>query len=87
MTDPLSIGLTKLLRKATLDGDIDFLREGVRVVSQALMELEVTQHVGAKRHARQSGLASAMAIATDAGAIVLRGAVSGYVDVEDGESR
>lgn len=52
MTDELSIGLTKLLRKAGLDGDIDFLREGVRVLSQALMELEVTQHVGAERHAR-----------------------------------
>jgi putative transposase len=52
MTDALSIGLTKLLRKAELDGDGDFLREGVRVLSQALMELEVTQHVGAERHAR-----------------------------------
>jgi putative transposase len=52
MTDALSIGLTKLLRKAELDGDVDFLREGVRVFSQALMELEVTAHVGAERHAR-----------------------------------
>jgi putative transposase len=52
MTDILSIGLTKLLRKAAMDGDVDFLREGVRVFSQALMELEVTQHIGAERHAR-----------------------------------
>lgn len=52
MTDELSIGLTKLLRKAAMDGDVDFLREGVRVFSQALMELEVTAHVGAERHAR-----------------------------------
>jgi transposase-like protein len=52
MTDELSIGLTKLLRKAERDGDVDFLREGVRVLSQALMELEVTAHVGAERHAR-----------------------------------
>jgi len=52
MTDRLSIGLTKLLRKAAMDQDVDFLREGVRVFSQALMELEVTQHVGAERHAR-----------------------------------
>jgi transposase-like protein len=52
MTDPLSIGLTKLLRKAELDNDVDFLREGVRMFSQALMELEVTAHVGAERHAR-----------------------------------
>jgi transposase-like protein len=52
MADALSIGRTKLLRKAAMDGDVDFLREGVRVFSQALMELEVTQHVGAERHAR-----------------------------------
>ncbi len=52
MTDELSIGLIQLLRKAEMDGDVDFLREGVRVFSQALMELEVTQHVGAERHAR-----------------------------------
>ena len=52
MTDTLSIGLTKLLRKAAMEHDVDFLREGVRVFSQALMELEVTAHVGAERHAR-----------------------------------
>jgi putative transposase len=52
MTDELSIGLSRLLRKAAMDGDVDFLREGVRVFSQALMELEVAAHVGAERHAR-----------------------------------
>jgi len=52
MTDSLSIGLTKLLRKAAMDNDVDFLREGVRVFSEALMEHEVTAHVGAERHAR-----------------------------------
>ncbi len=52
MTDPLSIGLTKLLHKAQLADDVDFLREGVRVFSEAVMELEVTQHIGAERHAR-----------------------------------
>ena len=52
MTDPLSIGLTQLLRKAQMAGDVDFLRAGVRVFSEALMELEVTAHVGAERHAR-----------------------------------
>ena len=52
MTDELSIALVQLLRKAERDGDVDFLREGVRVFSQALMELEVTAHVGAERHAR-----------------------------------
>jgi len=52
MTDTLSIGLTKLLRKAQMADDVDFLREGVRVFSEAVMELEVTAHVGAERHAR-----------------------------------
>ncbi len=51
MTDQLSIGLTKLLRKAQMADDVDFLREGMRVFSEAVMELEVRQHVGAERHA------------------------------------
>src|SRR5688572_11850901 len=34
--------------------DVDFLREGVRVLSQALMDLEVTQHVGAERYERSA---------------------------------
>jgi putative transposase len=52
MTDALSIGLTKLLRKAQMADDVDFLREGMRVFREAVMELEVTRHVGAERHAR-----------------------------------
>ena len=42
----------ELVRKAELDEDTDFLREGVRVLSQAVMELEVSQHVGAERYER-----------------------------------
>jgi putative transposase len=52
VTDELRIGLQELLRKATIDRDTDFLKEGVRVLSQALMELEVQQHVGAAPHER-----------------------------------
>jgi putative transposase len=52
MADELRIGLTELLRKAQMEGDTDFLREGVRVLVQALMEIEVDQHVGASRHER-----------------------------------
>ena len=52
MTDQSSTGLTKLLRKVQLAADVDFLREGMRVFSEAVMELEVTQHIGAERHAR-----------------------------------
>jgi putative transposase len=52
MADDLRMGLEALLRKAALEDDVDFLREGVRVLSQALLELEVTQQVGAERHER-----------------------------------
>jgi putative transposase len=52
MADALSMALEGLLRKAQEAGDLDFLREGVRVLSQAVMELEVTQHLGAERHER-----------------------------------
>jgi transposase-like protein len=31
---------------------VDFLRDGVRVLTQALMEIEVSQHLGAERHER-----------------------------------
>jgi putative transposase len=52
MADEMRMALLELLRKAELERDADFLREGVRVLSQALMELEVTQQVGAERHER-----------------------------------
>jgi transposase-like protein len=52
MADDLRMALVELLDKAQVDGDVDFLREGVRVLGQALMELEVTQHIGADRHER-----------------------------------
>ncbi len=52
MTDIGSIDLVALLHKAQASDDLDFLREGVRVLAHALMEEEATQHVGAKRHAR-----------------------------------
>src|SRR5437660_2734643 len=52
MADELRIALEELLRKAGLDRDCDFLREGVQAMSQALMELEVSQHLGAEKHER-----------------------------------
>lgn len=52
MTDELRIGLQELLRKAQVEHDADFLRESVRTLSQALMELEVEEHLGASRHER-----------------------------------
>jgi putative transposase len=35
-----------------MEHDADFLKESVRVLSQALMEMEVEEHVGAARHER-----------------------------------
>src|ERR671927_507094 len=52
MADSLSMALTELLRKAEAEPDLDRLREGVRVLTQALMELEVAQHLGAERYQR-----------------------------------
>jgi putative transposase len=52
MADELGMARDELLRKAALDHALDFLREGVRVLGEAVMELEVTQHLGAERHER-----------------------------------
>jgi len=52
MAETVSMALAELVRKAEEQGDVDFLREGVRVLSQALMEVEVSQHLGAGRHER-----------------------------------
>lgn len=55
MADELRIGLSELLRKAMIEQDADFLKEGLRVLSQALMEMEVEEYVGAARHERSAG--------------------------------
>lgn len=52
MADNVRIALSELLRKAALGEDVDFRREGVRVLAQALMELEGTQPLGAERSER-----------------------------------
>ena len=52
MADTASMALDELLRKAQLSDDVDFLREGVRTLAQALMEAEVTQVLGAGRYER-----------------------------------
>lgn len=51
MTDDVRMALTRLLGKAGME-DADFLREGVRVLVQALMEVEVAEHLGAAKHER-----------------------------------
>lgn len=52
MADTLRMALQDLLRKAEVESDVDFLKEGMRVLAQALMELELSQHLGAERHER-----------------------------------
>lgn len=52
MADSVSMAVAELLRKAEQAGDVDFLREGVRVLTQALMEVELSQQLGAERHER-----------------------------------
>ena len=70
MADELRIGFSELLRKAMIEHDADFLKEGVRVLSQALMEMEVEEHVGAPRHERSAGPASLGAAQRIPGAIL-----------------
>ena len=51
MTDP-SVALLDYLRKVGLGLEPDFLREAIRVMSEALMDLEVSQQAGAGRYER-----------------------------------
>src|ERR671939_1382404 len=51
MADELRMALAEVLRRAGVQ-EADFLREGVRVLAQELMELELAEHVGAERHER-----------------------------------
>lgn len=48
----ISMALLELLRKHGLDENVDFLREGLRLLSQLVMELEVSEQVGAGRYQR-----------------------------------
>lgn len=50
MADELSMALLDLIRKG--DGDVDFLKESVRRLANAVMEAEVTAQVHAERHER-----------------------------------
>lgn len=52
MADDLRMALTNLLRKAEMAGDVDLLRDGVRILGQTLMDLEVSQHLRAEENER-----------------------------------
>ena len=47
-----SMSLLETLRKALAGGDAEFLREGVRLLAQAVMEAEVTELTGLPRGER-----------------------------------
>jgi hypothetical protein len=47
------MALLELSRKAELEEDVDFLRDGMRAMAQQLMELEVMQHLGANKYERR----------------------------------
>jgi putative transposase len=51
MAEELRMALVDVLRKAGVE-QADFLREGVKVLAQELMELEVAEQLGAERHER-----------------------------------
>ena len=46
------MAVLETVRKAIADGDVDFMREGVRVLAQAVMEAEVTELTGVPRGER-----------------------------------
>src|SRR5262245_45192066 len=52
MTDEVSVALLEYLRKVGLGLEPDFVREAIRVRSEALMEREVSHKAGAARYER-----------------------------------
>lgn len=47
-----TVAFLEYLRNLGKEQDADFLREGIQGLSQALMELEVSQQMGAERYQR-----------------------------------
>ena len=52
MAVDMRMALVELLRKAEMEQDADFLRDGVRALMQSLMDIEVSQHLHAEPHER-----------------------------------
>jgi len=46
------MAVLEMLRNASADGDVDFLREGVRALATALMDAEVTELTGVPKGER-----------------------------------
>jgi hypothetical protein len=51
MTEPI-VALQEYLRNVGMELDGDVLREGIAVLTRLLMELEVSQQIGAERYQR-----------------------------------
>ena len=47
-----SVALKQYLSKIGLEGDVDFLRESIQLMTQMLIELEVEEQIGAEKHER-----------------------------------
>ena len=47
-----SMALLEILRKTSAGGDVDVLREGVRILAQKIMEAEVSEITGATKGER-----------------------------------
>ena len=47
--------LLELLRKGGMDGDVDFLREALRVLVEGIMDAEVSSRIGAEYGERRGG--------------------------------
>jgi putative transposase len=47
-----SVALKQYLSNIGLDGDVDFLREGIQLMTQMLIELEAEEQIGAEKHER-----------------------------------
>ena len=60
--------LLELLRKRGMDGDVDFLREALRVLVDGIMDAEVSAQIGAEHSERSpERVTTAMATATAPG--------------------
>lgn len=49
-----SFSLLEAIRKAGIEGDVDFLKEAVEMVAQALIEMEAAEKIGACKYERTS---------------------------------
>ena len=54
--------LLELLRERGMDGDVDFLREALRVLVDGIMDAEVSAQIGAQHGERSQALVSLIAL-------------------------